>query len=59
MTNTPCLMKPDSELGKGLNLESLPLNVNQGSFGREALFYKGSVLVALWAPTRFPATKKH
>ena len=50
MTNTACLMKPDTVSGIGLNLESLPLNVNQGSFGREVLFYKGSVLVAFWAP---------
>ena len=46
MTNTACLMKPDTESVMGLNLESLPLNVNQGSFGREVLFYQGSVLVA-------------
>ena len=50
MTNTACLMEPDTESVMGLNLESLPLNVNQGSFGREVLFYQGSVLVAFWAP---------
>ena len=50
MTNTVCLMKPDTVSGMGLNLESLPLNVNQGSFGREVLFYQASVLVAFWAP---------
>ena len=50
MTNTACLMKPDTVSGMGLNLESQPLNVNQGSFGREVLFYQGSVFVAFWAP---------
>ena len=50
MTNTSCLMKPDTESGMSSNLESLPLNVNHGSFGREVLLYKGSVLVAFWAP---------
>ena len=39
MTNAACLMKPDTVSGMGLDLESLPLNVNQGSFGREVLFY--------------------
>ena len=38
MTNTACLMKLDTESGMGLNLESLPLNVNQGSFGKEVPF---------------------
>ena len=58
MTNTVCLMKPDTESGMGLNLESLPLNVNQGSFGREVLFYQGSVLVAFWSPYSIPCHKK-
>ena len=58
MTNTACLMKPDTESVMGLNLESLPLNVNQGSFGREVLFYKGSVLVAFWAPYSIPCQKE-
>ena len=58
MTNTACLMKPDTESVMGLNLESLPLNVNQGSFGREVLFYKGSVLVAFWAPYSIPCHKE-
>ena len=42
----------------GLNLESLPLNVNQGSFGREVLFYQGSVFVAFWAPYSIPCHKE-
>ena len=50
MTNTACLMKPDTESVIGLKLESLTLNVNQGSFGREVLFYQGTVIVAFWAP---------
>ena len=58
MTNTACLMKPDTESVMGLNLESLPLNVNQGSFGREVLFYQGSVLVAFWAPHSIPCHKE-
>ena len=58
MTNTACLMKPDTESGMGLNLESMPLNVNQGSFGREILFYKGSVLVAFWEPHSIPCHKE-
>ena len=51
-------MKPDTESVMGLNLESLPLNVNQGSFGREVLFYQGSVLVAFWAPHWIPCHKE-
>ena len=58
MTNTAYLMKPDTASGMGLNLESLPLNVNQGSFGREVLFYQGSVLVAFWAPYSIPCHKE-
>mgnify|MGYP003302222062 FL=1 len=58
MTNTACLMKPNTESVMGLNLESLPLNVNQGSFGREVLFYKGSVLVAYLAPYLIPCHKE-
>ena len=58
MTNTACLMKPDTELVMGLNLESLPLNVDQGSFGIEVLFYKGSVLVAFWASHSIPCHKE-
>ena len=58
MTCTACLIKPDTESVMGLNLESLPLNVNQGSFGREVLFYQGSVLDAFWAPHSFPCLKE-
>ena len=58
MTNTACLMKPDTVSGMGLNLESLPLNVNQGSFGREVLFYQGSVIVAFWTPYSIPCHKE-
>ena len=58
MTNTACLMKPDTESVMGLNLESLPLNVNQGSFGREVLFYQGSVLVAFCTPHSIPCHKE-
>ena len=58
MTNTACLMKPDTVSRMCLNLESLPLNVNQGSFGREVLFYQGSVLVAFWAPHSNPCHKE-
>ena len=58
MTNTVCLMKPDTESGMGFNLESLPLNVNQGSFGREVLFYQGSVLVMFCAPHSIPCHKE-
>ena len=58
MTTTACLMKPDTESVMGLNLESLPLNVNQSSFGREVLFYQGSVLVVFWAPHSIPCHKE-
>ena len=58
MTNTACLMKPETVSGMGLKLESLPLNFNQGSFGREVLFYQGSVLVAFWAPHSIPCHKE-
>lgn len=58
MTNTACLMKPDTASGMGLNLESLSLNVNQGSFGRKVLFYQGSVLVAFWTPHSIPCHKE-
>ena len=60
MTNTACLMKHDTESVMGLNLESLPLNVNQGSFGREVLFFiKDLYSLRFGRPIRFPATKKH
>ena len=59
MTNTACLMKPDTVSGMGLNLESLPLNVNQGSFGREVFFIKDPYSLRFGRPIRFPATKKH
>ena len=58
MTNTACLMKPDSESVMGLNLESLHLNVNQSSFAREVLFFKRSVLVAFWGPHSIPCHKE-
>ena len=58
MTNTACLMKPDTESVMGLNLESLPLNVNQGSFGKEVLYYHGSVLVVFWVPHSIPCYKE-
>ena len=58
MTNAECLMKPDTVSGMGLDLESLPLNVNQDSFGREVLFYQGSVLVAFWSPNSIPCHKE-
>ena len=58
MTNNACLMKPDTASGMVLNPESLPLNVNQGSFAKEVLFYQGSVLVAFWAPYSIPCHKE-
>ena len=58
MTNTACLMKPNTESVMGLNLESLPLNANQGNFGRQVLFYKGCVFVAFWAPHSIPCHKE-
>ena len=51
-------MKPDTVSGMRLYLESLTLNVNQGSFGREVLFYHGSVMVAFWAPHSIPCHKE-
>ena len=56
--HTACLMKPDTASGMGLKLKSLPLNVNQGSFGREVLFYQGSLLVTFWAPHSIPCHKE-
>ena len=58
MTNTAYLIKPDTASGMGLNLESLPLDVNQGIFGREVLFYQGSLLVAFWTTHMIPCHKE-
>ena len=52
-------MKPDTLLVMGLNLESLPLDVSQGSFGKEVLFIKDLYSLRFGRPTQFPATKKH